>query len=100
MYRFRYPVTLTPDEADGGWVVTFADVPEAITQGDTLEECLEQAADCLEEAIAGRIEDGMDLPEPSEAAEGQRLVDLPMQPLRRRTLHGARGARRSVARQH
>jgi antitoxin HicB len=59
--------------------VTFADVPEAITQGDSLGECLEQAADCLEEAIAARIEDGMDLPEPSEAAVRQHLADLPLQ---------------------
>ena len=28
-----YPATLTPDEEDGGFVVTFRDVPEAITQG-------------------------------------------------------------------
>ncbi|MEW6490865.1 MAG: type II toxin-antitoxin system HicB family antitoxin [Thermodesulfobacteriota bacterium] len=79
MHRFRYPVTLTPDQTDGGWVVTFADVPEAITQGETVEECLEQAADCLEEAIAARIEDGMPLPEPSDAAVGQPSVDLPLQ---------------------
>jgi hypothetical protein len=32
--ELAYPVTLTPDEADGGFVVTFQDVPEAITQGD------------------------------------------------------------------
>jgi antitoxin HicB len=79
MHRFRYPFTLTPDPTDGGWVATFADVPEAVKHGDTQKECLEQAADCLEEAIAARIEDGMDLPEPSDATQGQHLADLPLQ---------------------
>ena len=31
---FVYPATLTPDTKDGGFVVRFADVPEAITQGE------------------------------------------------------------------
>ncbi|HHQ41620.1 MAG TPA: type II toxin-antitoxin system HicB family antitoxin, partial [Chromatiales bacterium] len=58
MYRFAYPARLTPDKQDGGYVVTFRDVPEAITQGDDLEGALREAADCLEEAIAGYIDDG------------------------------------------
>ena len=32
---FEYPVLLTPAE-EGGFVVTFPDVPEAITQGEDL----------------------------------------------------------------
>ena len=32
---FMYPVTLTPDKKVGGFVVTFTDIPEAITQGET-----------------------------------------------------------------
>jgi len=32
-FDFNYPVTLTPDLEDGGFVVTFADLPEAVTQG-------------------------------------------------------------------
>jgi len=59
MSRFTYPATLTPDKKDGGYVVTFRDLSEAITQGDTIKECLTEAADCLEEAIAARITDGL-----------------------------------------
>ncbi len=40
MNRFTYPVTLTPDVANGGFTVSFRDVPEAITQGETVDECL------------------------------------------------------------
>lgn len=78
MRSFTYPAMLTPDE-EGGFVVTFRDLPEAITQGDTLDEALMEAADCLEEAIAGRIVDGMDIPVPSSKGTDELLVAVPVQ---------------------
>ena len=77
MRRFVYPVKLSPDKRDGGYVVTCRDLPEAITQGETVEEALAEAADCLEEAIAGRIEEGSDIPAPSAAKRRERLVSVP-----------------------
>ena len=74
--ELAYPVTLTPDTTGGGFVVTFADIPEAITQGDTIAEALTEAADALEEAIAGRIRRGDPIPEPS-AAEGDPMIPVP-----------------------
>jgi antitoxin HicB len=76
--ELAYPVTLTPDEADGGFVVTFEDLPEAITQGETLADALLEAADALEEAIAGRIRRGDLIPEPSPATDRPR-VPVPAQ---------------------
>jgi len=67
-HEFTYPVTLTPDKKDGGFVVTFKDIPEAITQGETVEDALAEAADALEEAIAGRIQRGDPIPEPTLGA--------------------------------
>jgi hypothetical protein len=40
--QLPYPVTLTPDDNDA-ILVTFPDVPQAITFGDTVEEALERA---------------------------------------------------------
>jgi antitoxin HicB len=77
-HEFAYPVTLTPDEEDGGLVVTFEDLPEAITQGETTAEALAQAADALEEAIAGRIRRGDPIPEPSPGTDLWR-VPVPAQ---------------------
>src|SRR4029450_6553516 len=74
MDQFVYPATLTPDAQDGGFVVTFVDIPEAITQGDDVPEALHQAADCLEEAIAGRIRRRDDIPTPSPIQAGQYAV--------------------------
>ena len=53
---FIYPATLPPDEIDGSFVVTSQDLPKAITQGDTIKEALDEAADCIKEAIAARME--------------------------------------------
>lgn len=77
MRVFAYPVTLTNSTDLGGFVVTFKDVPEAITQGKDLPDTLWQAADCLEEAIAGRIRRGDVIPAPSKPRRGQRLVPVP-----------------------
>ena len=53
--RFSFPVTLTTDEVDSGLTVTFRDLPEAITQGENIEDALNEAADCLEEAMRPRV---------------------------------------------
>jgi antitoxin HicB len=71
-------VRLVPD-VDGGYVVTFRDISEAITQGETVEECLMDAQDCLAEAIAAKISDGLKIPKASEPLEGEYLVPVPMQ---------------------
>lgn len=77
MRQFTYAVKLTPDKKDGGFVVTCRDLPEAITQGETVEEALAEAADCLEEAIAARIDDERVIPMPSASKRGERLVSVP-----------------------
>jgi antitoxin HicB len=69
---FDYPVTLTPD--DGTVLVTFADVPEAITFGADEDEALMQAVDALESALAMYVADRKPLPAPSAPARGQRTV--------------------------
>ncbi|HHP7232632.1 MAG TPA: type II toxin-antitoxin system HicB family antitoxin [Xenococcaceae cyanobacterium] len=77
--RFSFPVTLTTDEVDGGFTVTFCDLPEAITQGENIEDALNEAADCLEEAIANRVIRRLPIPSPSEPDENEYLVTTPLQ---------------------
>ena len=74
---FMYPVTLTPDTEDGGFVVTFVDIPEAITQGDTLPEALAAAREALETALDFYFEDKRAVPLPSKPKHGQPVVELP-----------------------
>jgi len=75
MQQFSYPVHLKPDKS-GGVVVTFKDLPEAITQGEDLNDALEQAADALDEAVAGRMRLGDEIPVPSKSNKGAKLVSL------------------------
>lgn len=73
----KYPVYLTHDESDGGFVVTFADIPEAITQGDTIEEALKYAQEALETALEFYFEDKRVVPKPSKIKRGQPFIELP-----------------------
>jgi antitoxin HicB len=76
MRTFVYPARFEPGERPGGLVVTFRDIPEAITQGKGGKDALRRAADCLEEAIAGRIADGREIPKSSRPARGEQPIPL------------------------
>lgn len=69
---FDYPVTLTPD--DGTVLVTFADVPEAITFGADEDEALLNAIDALETGLSFYVEARQPLPKPGKSKRGQKTV--------------------------
>lgn len=62
--RFAYPVEYEPQE--GGYLVTFPDVPEAITDGRTKEEAAERAVDGLVTALSFYIDANEPLPTPGK----------------------------------
>lgn len=72
----RYPARFEPAE-EGGYVVTFRDIPEAITQGESIEEARAMAADALLTAMDFYFEDRRPVPGPSKAKKGDELVALP-----------------------
>jgi antitoxin HicB len=69
---FDYPVTLTPDGAT--LLVTFADVPEAITFGAEEDEALLHAIDALETALSFYVDGRKPLPVPGKPKRGQKTV--------------------------
>jgi antitoxin HicB len=69
---FNYPVTLVPD--DGTVLVTFPDVPEAITFGADEAEALMYAVDALETALSFYVDTRKPLPVASKAKRGQHTV--------------------------
>ena len=69
---FDYPVTLTPDNCTV--LVTFADVPEAITFGADEDEALLNAIDALETGLSFYIEARQSLPTVSQPEIGQKTV--------------------------
>ena len=78
MRNYQYPAEFTP-AAEGGYVVTFVDVPEVVTQGESIEQCIEEASDALEEAIIGRINTCDTIPLPSVVQKSQYLIPVPIQ---------------------
>jgi len=60
----RYPVTITPN--DGQFTVTFPDVLEAVTFGETREEALRRAPNALLTIFDAFMADRRDIPAPSE----------------------------------
>ncbi|MCY4545661.1 MAG: type II toxin-antitoxin system HicB family antitoxin [Gemmatimonadetes bacterium] len=63
----KYPVALERD--DNTVQVISPDFPELNTFGMDREEAIARASDALEEAIAARIHDGLDIPFPSKGRD-------------------------------
>ena len=76
MSAASYPAELHAEENGGGFWVSFRDLGEALTGGASVAEALEQAADCLAEAIAGRIARGDEIPTASPLRDGQHMVEV------------------------
>jgi antitoxin HicB len=72
----QYPAVFLPDPS-GGYVITFPDIPEAITQGDTEAEAISMAEDALITAMDFYLEDQRAVPAPSRPKAGERLIALP-----------------------
>ena len=70
---FAYPVTLTPDD-NGTVLVTFEDVPEAITFGADIDEALLNAIDALETGLSFYVDERKPLPAASKPKKGQKTV--------------------------
>lgn len=63
---FAFAITLTPDDNDT-FMVTCPALPEVTTFGNTETEAVEYASDAIVEALAGRMIDGEDIPDPEPA---------------------------------
>jgi len=73
----KYPATFTP-APEGGFVVTFRDIPECITQGDDENDAIEMAADALLCSMDFYFEDGRQVPPPSKKTSDDRMISLPI----------------------
>ncbi|MCX7111032.1 MAG: type II toxin-antitoxin system HicB family antitoxin [Proteobacteria bacterium] len=68
--KIAYPVTYEA-QPECGFTVTFPDFPEAITEGDTIEQARFNATECLSLVLDVRmeLEDSIPFPLPSEEVE-------------------------------
>src|SRR5690348_2823812 len=75
-WHFEYPAEIEQDSA-GFFLVTFRDFPEAATDARSLKAARSEATDCLEEAVAGRMKRGENIPTPSPPGTRTIPITLP-----------------------
>lgn len=63
----QYPFEIQPlfEEDGGGYLVSFPDFSECISDGDTIEEAIANGMDALEETIAALESMNLPVPEPN-----------------------------------
>lgn len=64
MQKLFYPAIFHPAEEGGFWI-TFPDLPECMTQGDDMQSAYEMAVDALGLAITSRKKEKQEIPAPS-----------------------------------
>ncbi len=64
MKQYFYPAIFHSAEEGGFWV-SFPDLPECLTEGDTMDEAYEMAVEALGLALTDRIQNHESLPTPS-----------------------------------
>jgi antitoxin HicB len=79
MHDFSYPAKFTRDRRDGGFVITFRDIPEAISQAETIEEAPAEAAGALQAALEGRVRSALNVPKATRSKRGERSIAVPIQ---------------------
>jgi predicted RNase H-like HicB family nuclease len=70
----KYPIEIIKEP--DGYVVNIVDFEEGYTCGDTIEECLYMAKDCLELVIETRKDFGIEIPEPSDIRNYKYFVEV------------------------
>ena len=77
MFSFAYPAKLTAGN-DGRILVEFVDLPRVSTDGEDEREAMEEAMDALGSDLSIRLSRREEIPTPSAAKRGQRLVPVPL----------------------
>ena len=74
---YRMEIMQDPDE--GGFVVSYPDLPGCLTSADNLTEAIKNAEDAKKEWLLAALEDGYTIPEPNslEHYSGQYRLRLP-----------------------
>ena len=77
--EMSYRMEIVEDKEEGGFVVSFPDLPGCITCGETLENAIANAADAKKTWIEAALEEGVEIPEPNSLQDysGQFKLRMP-----------------------
>ena len=81
--KLPYKMEIVEDKEEGGYVVSFPDLPGCLTCGETMETALANASSAKREWLSAALEEGVEIHEPDslEAYSGQFKLRMP------KTLH-------------
>lgn len=74
-----YRMEIVEDKDEGGYVVSYPDLPGCITCGETIESAIENAIDAKKVWLEAALEDGIEIQEPNslEDYSGQFKLRIP-----------------------
>ena len=77
--KLPYKMEIIPDTEEGGYAVSFPDLPGCLTVGDTIEEAIKNAEDAKRSWLEAALEDGFSISEPDdlENYSGQFKLRIP-----------------------
>ena len=87
-----YKMELVPDMDEGGFVVSFPDLPGCLSSGETMEQAITNAEDAKKAWLEAALEDGIVINEPDSLNEysGQFKLRMPKSLHRRLAEHSKR----------
>ncbi len=75
MKAYNYKVILEPDE-DGGYVVMCPSIPGCYSQGESVQEALDNIKEAIELCLEDIMADGEEIPDPSNSLVGTVMVSV------------------------
>ena len=74
-----YKMEIVPDTEEGGFVVSFPELPGCLTSGETMEQAIANAADAKKAWLEAALEEGIAISEPDSpnAYSGQFKLRMP-----------------------
>ena len=79
--KLPYRLELIPDPYEGGYTVSYPELPGCLSIGQTVTEAHRNAEDAKREWLKAALEEGIDIPEPVTEYSGQFKLRIP------KTLH-------------
>jgi antitoxin HicB len=71
--EIRYPA-IFETQPNGGFFVSFVDLPDTFTEGETKEEALFNASEVLSAMLVWRLDEAKDVPAPSVKVKGAHYI--------------------------
>jgi antitoxin HicB len=73
---FNYPAIFKRE--GNGYVIRVPELPEVVTEGNSIDEATEFAVDAIEGVLAEYVSRKRDIPAPRPAKRGMRVIRLPL----------------------